>query len=548
MNLDDEIFRQFIAKALEVQAENDAKDLSEEEMRQVAASMGITPADLETAYNAYWQRGSGFARLRNWDDAIEELKQAAALKPSQPRVLYALADAHRQRWLQTRQPADQTQAVALANRCAELDPNHFEALKLISELKSSPRSGPRTPAVPRPAREGRVVWRVLGLVIGLLLLGGGLLVMYLVGSPEPANTLLISEPVDELAPVQVPSNQRITEGFALLGDRGPVYWLFTEASYTEGGSATWTKDFYLSLINPLTGDTTKTITLLKGGDYYKNPRERMDIAFLGGKMYEIDEKNAKFTARDLYSAEVVDDEARLVERYPALAPGLGKLDFFNGWFELVTTKGEKYWYAPTVNRLSPDTEKLAVNGDYNDKKGWLNIKSWVFTEGDVKKLFLIDNVASPFQMMYSPTQPTYQENEDMLMLRYNAGHTHYQNIRQIPNRTFIGPQMVYASSGLAVILHASEVGAKAQPLLTCLDSLGNLRWYNDAPDPIFFTTQDGAVRLASSNMGVYRRADKIVINAPHVNRGGQNHHYACELDLKTGQINWVYSPTERPSN
>jgi tetratricopeptide (TPR) repeat protein len=106
MTPDDEIFRQFIAKALEIQAQKNDQALSTEEMQQVAASMGITTADLEAAFNAYWQRGSGFARLNNWDDAIAQLEQAVALKPDQPRVLYVLANAYRKRWELTQKRAD----------------------------------------------------------------------------------------------------------------------------------------------------------------------------------------------------------------------------------------------------------------------------------------------------------------------------------------------------------------------------------------------------------------------------------------------------------
>jgi hypothetical protein len=263
---------------------------------------------------------------------------------------------------------------------------------------------------------------------------------------------------------------------------------------------------------------------------------------LGGKVYEIREKEAKFVARDLYSGDIVDDETQLAQRYPALGAGIGKLDFFNGWFEIVTTKGEKYWYSPKVNKFGSDTEKLETNRDYKGKKGWAKVKNWVFTQGDIKKLYLIDDQVSPYQMMYSSRPTTYEESEDMLMLRYRAGHTSYMGVRQIPNRTFIAPRMVYASSALAVILHASEVGANAKPLLTCLDSAGNLRWYNEAPPVRFFTNTEGAVSLAS-NAEVYYHADKLAINVPNVYNDGKHHHYACELDLKTGRVNWEYSPT-----
>ncbi len=542
MNPDDEIFRQFIAKAIEIQAEKDSQTLSNEEMQQVAASMGITLADLEAAYNAYWQRGTSFARLNNWDDAIVELEQAVALKPDQPRVIYALANAYRKRWELTNNRGDQAHALALANRCAELDPSHFESLQLISELKSSSK-----PELPNPRR----LKSIFSLASGLLFLGLVLMMMMWLFGQESSSTIVVSgsaEEVAETAEEAKPSNRTINESFALLGDRGPVYWLFTQKNDISGGAKEWSKNYYLTLINPLTGDQNKTITLLEGGDYYNNPRESVDIVYLGGKVYEIDEKNAKFIARDIYSGEIVEDNARLSQRFPALSAGIGKLEVHNGWFELVTTTGEKYWYAPSMNFFGSDTEKLEVNGNYNTKKGWRNVNQWVFTEGDVKKLYLINNQVSPYQMMFSSHQNNYEENEEMLQLRYRAGHTGYRGIRQIPNRTFISPKMIYASSALAVILHASEVGANAKPLLTCLDSLGNLRWYNDAPTATIFASRGEGTSSFGGNIEVYYHADKIVINNSSVYVAGDYQRYACELDLKTGRINWEYSPTAPKNN
>jgi hypothetical protein len=200
--------------------------------------------------------------------------------------------------------------------------------------------------------------------------------MFFLFSQEPSSTSFTVEPAGDATTeplgTVVRPNITVSKSFVLLGDRGPVYWLFTQARHSEVSPVTI--DYALSLINPQTGDTTKTITLLKGGEEYKRAYETTNIVYLGGLVYEVDEKNAKVTARDMYSGEVVVDNDQLIKRFPALGAGIGKLRLFNGWFEIVTTQGEKYWYAPSSNKFGSDTEKLEVNGDYNDKKGWLYMR------------------------------------------------------------------------------------------------------------------------------------------------------------------------------
>jgi hypothetical protein len=539
MTPDDETFRRFIAKALEIQAQKEAQALSAEEMRQIAASMGIAPADLEMAFDGYWQRGNGFARLANWDDAIEELQQAAALKPDRVNVLFALANAHGQRWQQTGRRADQEQALALAERCAELDPNHFGSLQLISSLKAQPRN---VPALRRELSSKRAFSLAIVGAMVVLVLGSVAAAFFLTSrdrSTSPVTTEIIL-PGEETSPVVGPEVD-IKKSFALLGPRGPVYWLLT-AKNRDNDAGKRVLDYELRLLDPRTEKTLKSIALGQE-DYWANQRQSTEFAYFGGKVYETDEKNATIIARDLYTGEIVEDNASLAQRYPALQAGIGKLRFFSGWFELVTTKGEKYWYAPSLPLFASDADKQEVDGDYREKKGWQVASQWCFTREASKKLYILEDKVSPYRMRFQAYADSYEDSDEMLQ-GYVKG-SGYRRARLVPNLTFINAKMVFASAALAVIIHATEVGAKAKPLLTCVDSAGNVRWYNDAPTAHIFTS---AIRYGGeidfgSNHQVYRHGDKLVISHPYVRIAGKNYPFACELDLQTGKIGWEYSPT-----
>src|SRR5688572_23528065 len=92
-------------------AEDD--DLDAAELREIALELGLSEEDLENADAAaskYLKRGQGFAEHDRWDDAIAELTNAMALQPQRPEVLFALADAHAERWRVQRRSADRSAA------------------------------------------------------------------------------------------------------------------------------------------------------------------------------------------------------------------------------------------------------------------------------------------------------------------------------------------------------------------------------------------------------------------------------------------------------
>lgn len=108
-----------------------------ETLRAIALDVGITDTDLAVLHQRaqdHCTRAEGYREFQRWDDAIAELEQAVALEPLNLKAIDELAQTHRQRYFQKRQPRDRQAAEQLARQCLQLDPSYRPALELIDQL------------------------------------------------------------------------------------------------------------------------------------------------------------------------------------------------------------------------------------------------------------------------------------------------------------------------------------------------------------------------------------------------------------------------------
>lgn len=109
-------------------------------LADIAADVGITKGELEAInlkVKTHLTRGNSYGETGDFDRAIEHLTQASALDPVNLEVLHSLAYLHNLRYNQDSNLADQKQALRIAKRCVELNPQDKEALTLVSCLEST---------------------------------------------------------------------------------------------------------------------------------------------------------------------------------------------------------------------------------------------------------------------------------------------------------------------------------------------------------------------------------------------------------------------------
>ncbi|TAF31557.1 MAG: hypothetical protein EAZ57_11295 [Cytophagales bacterium] len=125
-------------KILDLQKSYHDYPLSEQDLKQLAFQMGMDEEDwlrIQRTLKAHLERGQGYCRYFNWEDAIAEFKQVITLNPNHVEALYGLSLAYKNIWLDSRQLRHQDRAFFYAKKCLMMNPKHDAALRLISDLK-----------------------------------------------------------------------------------------------------------------------------------------------------------------------------------------------------------------------------------------------------------------------------------------------------------------------------------------------------------------------------------------------------------------------------
>ncbi len=150
------LLQQYIQRLLDVQDQQD-DGLTEADLERIAADLGLDEADrahVAELVEDHQQRGLTFAAHHHWDEAIQEYRQAVALRPLQVPLLHKLALAHQARWLARHDGTDREAALSYVKRCIRLDPQHQPSYTLLTALK-----------VPRNKRKVVALMTAIGLMV-----------------------------------------------------------------------------------------------------------------------------------------------------------------------------------------------------------------------------------------------------------------------------------------------------------------------------------------------------------------------------------------------
>lgn len=132
----------YIRKVLDIQDDQ----VTEAHLKELAYELGLSESDyaeLQEIYDDHLTRGTGFLGLRNWDDAIEEFRQANAINPLKTKGLLLQAQAYEGKWLETGKPQYEAEALFHARKVLAVDPDHEEALILVSRMRKSEKKAIR---------------------------------------------------------------------------------------------------------------------------------------------------------------------------------------------------------------------------------------------------------------------------------------------------------------------------------------------------------------------------------------------------------------------
>lgn len=185
----DETLRRYMEKVMQLRQERDIEHMGQEDLRQIALESGMTEEDLayvEQRFLEYVNRGEGFLRYKNWDDAIAQFEQAIILVPHNTTVLNALATAY---WNKSRAGDDdmsemsEMEARFYAEKVLTIDSQNDQALRLLTIMRNEqePQENVASAAVQQQSAAivTKAKYKVLiaTVVMGIAVLGTGIALM-----------------------------------------------------------------------------------------------------------------------------------------------------------------------------------------------------------------------------------------------------------------------------------------------------------------------------------------------------------------------------------
>ncbi len=120
--------------------------LTADSLSAIAQEVGLGPDDMAAVQQKaqeHFDRGRNYLEFNCLDEAIDELTQATALDPLNLESLQTLTYAYDQRYGKRKNTSDKKQAIALAKRCLEINPDSEKTVMLISTLEHKVNSRQR---------------------------------------------------------------------------------------------------------------------------------------------------------------------------------------------------------------------------------------------------------------------------------------------------------------------------------------------------------------------------------------------------------------------
>lgn len=159
----------FVDKILAIQKQSKNKLLTNNELKNIAEQIGISEGEwqaIQETFDNHLFKGKEFIKYKNFDDSVNEFKQAVAINPNSEEANYYLAFSYKNLWQKTNNLNDKNLANTYARRCLELNPKNTDAIKLISSLKTSPKKS-FTVSKSSPKKSYRGLFIVIGIFVVL---------------------------------------------------------------------------------------------------------------------------------------------------------------------------------------------------------------------------------------------------------------------------------------------------------------------------------------------------------------------------------------------
>ena len=191
MATQDRSLENYLKKLMELQYNTAAEQqFTEEELKNIALEAGLTEEAWRQSQDQarqHLQRGKAYLGTHNYEDAAEELEQAASLRPHDAEANFLAAQAYLHRGSRQQQPADFDKADYFLDRTISINSHHSGALRLKGEVNDKRRVY-HNEAEAKTRSNTLTKWGIIGGIVVLLVAGFYSMYNSMVGLEENVNS------------------------------------------------------------------------------------------------------------------------------------------------------------------------------------------------------------------------------------------------------------------------------------------------------------------------------------------------------------------------
>ena len=111
-----------------------------EELDKIVSELGITDEQIsliQTESQAHFIRAKSYIKLKQWDDAIEELQEGISLNPFSLEMISCLGEAYMGRWQLKHKREDAVNIQSTAKKCLQIKPDCQITMNLLHRFNRS---------------------------------------------------------------------------------------------------------------------------------------------------------------------------------------------------------------------------------------------------------------------------------------------------------------------------------------------------------------------------------------------------------------------------
>ncbi len=248
------------------------------------------------------------------------------------------------------------------------------------------------------------------------------------------------------------------------------------------------------------------------------------------------DNNDKIEARDMKTEKILFDNSFLIQKYPQLGAGIGKIkELPQKGFEIITKDGAQFYYLFVTQKLYSVKEKKDLENSLGNKNEYIAQYLW-YSEGNEtakKTYFMAKTLENPFWININASKIILPSAESLLLMNEGKIKAEFEKF-PATKKTFLDGELMYGDEDYALVAHKPVIGASQRTLFTCINAkTGEIIWEKTSESNLLFNAQNQDKDTGFTGFAYNERLRQYDLVLFYIKKPTPS---IVVLNIKTGQI------------